>query len=73
MRVDLIGVGRARANDTFQFKSWDDLYAEIRKHLVSHDVDIVWNEAQTEGVVIVGGFRPVGTVLLSEDLPPENI
>lgn len=70
MRVELVGVGRGRVNRSFPFQSWDHLYAEVRKHLMSRDVEIRFNKDQTEGRVIVGGFRCVGTVLLVEDLPP---
>jgi hypothetical protein len=67
--VHLFGIGRMRANESFPFTAWDDLYARIKSHLASNDVSLLWNEDETEATVLVGGFRPVGTVVLTEDLP----
>jgi hypothetical protein len=73
MRVELVGIGRYKANESFPFKSWDDIYYHVRKHLASRTISIDWNKAETVGIVRVSGFRTVGVVLLLEDLPPEHV
>jgi hypothetical protein len=60
---DLVEIGRAKFTGRVQVNSLDDLFDEVAKHLRSGDIEL--NPA---GMVIVGGFRPVGNVRPANDI-----
>lgn len=69
MRYELVGIGRGRYNGTVVTDDEMELYRAVTKHLASRDVDILWDEAELIGTVVVGGFRPVGQVIRVQEQP----
>ena len=63
-------VGRAKKTwaSTVDAIEGDTLLREVRKHgaLGSRDVSFLWDDETSEGVVVVGGFRHVGSFRLVE-------
>jgi len=60
----LLNVGCGKYSGTIATPDDDndqELVKEIKKHLASKIVEIFW-ESETEGTILVGGFRPVGKV-----------
>lgn len=61
----LIDLGREHYNGTVIVRDELALLKEIRKHLASATVGVVWM-GEHVGDVIVGGMRKVGTVVKGE-------
>ena len=65
MKVRFIEVGRRKATWTEEIPKVTDsaLIRAIRKKnvLMSSDIDVVPNESEDSGIIIVGGLRTVGT------------
>lgn len=65
MTVQFENVGRNKKSWTADIEeiNGDLLMRQIRKHgaLGSRDVSFLWDDDTNEGVVVVGGFRQVGT------------
>lgn len=69
LKAALVDVGRRKANYSFDVPASGPIRAilrEVSKHLMSGDIDLIANEDETEFEVVVGGFRPVGKVLLEK-------
>jgi hypothetical protein len=62
MLYELVNVGRDNVRRTVDCDNDQQLVREVSKHLLSRDVAIVWDETETRGTVLVGGYRPVGEV-----------
>ena len=65
MKVRFIEVGRAKVTWIEELPKLTDsaLVRAIRKKkvLMSSDIDVVRNESEDSGIIIVGGLRTVGT------------
>lgn len=65
MKVRFIEVGRSKVTWTEELPKLTDsaLVRAIRKKnvLMSRDIDVVPNESDDSGIIIVGGLRTVGT------------
>lgn len=65
MKVTFENVGRGRQTWTADLPSlsWRSLEREVRrkKALASRGVEFEFNADGTAGIILVGGFRPVGT------------
>jgi hypothetical protein len=60
-QYDLIEIGRSKYSGRISVNDDIGLYRELKKHLVSRNVDIVWNDHQNYGVV-TAGFYTVGHI-----------
>jgi hypothetical protein len=69
--IDFVEVGRSIRSWTSQAMAPSDeaILAEIRRRggLASRDVDIEWNDDGAGGVILVGGFRQVGTFRVRDE------
>ena len=65
IKAELIDVGRNKVCKTITVKNIDEVEAELHKHLMSSEIDIVTSDEQDVYTVIVGGMRPVGKVRLT--------
>lgn len=62
MIYKLVNIGRYKVSRTVELVDEERLVDEVRKHLFSRDVGILWNDDAERGDVIVGGLRKVGEV-----------
>lgn len=64
MQFKLINIGRNKVNKTITVKSEDQLIKAVKREgmLMSNDIDLFTEDDGKTYQVIVGGFRPVGTV-----------
>lgn len=60
-RYKLINIGRRMFCGEVETDSEAVLLREVKKHLASKDVDLLWNEEQTRALV-EAGFHVVGRV-----------
>ena len=67
MKFKLVNVGRSKATREVDLKDPKNLLIEVRKHLMSRDIDIYFEEDGSKGTVYVGGIRPVGTIECLDD------
>lgn len=74
MKVDFIDVGRDKKSWSAEYKVGDDFsqwwIRQIRKHgaLMSRDIEFVCSNAEGSKVTILAGFRPVGTIVIHEEI-----
>ena len=65
MQVQFINLGRNNFNATMQLKTPAAIRKEVKKHLMSRDIDYVYDERKDEYTVFAG-IRAVGTIKISE-------
>ena len=62
MTAKLIEVGRGKVTKTVEVKNKAGLLQEVRRHLMSSEVELTETDDDGTCEVIVGGFRTVGKV-----------
>jgi hypothetical protein len=67
MTFDLIEVGRSKFTGRVEAHSERQLRDEIKKHLMSNDIEIEWQTPDI-GTIVVGPIaRPVGVIRIVRD------
>lgn len=61
MKVKFKDVGRENFNGVIDLADSRGIEKELRKHLLSEDVEIIWTTELTANV-IVGGMRKIGEI-----------
>lgn len=67
MRFKLVNIGRGKVTREVELEDPEKLLGEVRKHLGSRTVDILFAEDGKTGTVMVGIVRPVGKVESLDD------
>ena len=68
MKVNLINIGRQVINERIEVKDYDELLLEVKKHLMSDNVEIDLDNDTGKGDVILSGFRIVGEIEILRDI-----
>ncbi len=67
MELQLIGVGRNKVNKTVTIKQASDVLKEIKKYIMSQEIDLTPVEDKINTYdIYVGTFRKVGQIVIKK-------